>query len=294
MREPSPRTSRFAIAGGLVALIVVGGGGFLLGRATTPTAQPIVKPLPVPTPSRQVETVPEQILRRADLIDLGAAGADALASGTDLPKKIAALAGKRFELNLPFGCDGPAAEGSSAPMRWRYDEESRALRVHAAPMAWQITDWWRNPPRPVETMEGFWIERPWSLAESCPRSPPIAAAPSAEPVTLPGQTLGLVQLTTAATPRQMRRDGKPYQAVVKLAADEIPSDGLALRLTGRLDRFPDGLPVRCRQAGGREQRPICLIAVSLDEVAIRNPDDGETLAAWQPTADAPRGEPARE
>lgn len=293
MREPSPRTSRFAIAGGLVALILVGGGGFLLGRATMPAAPPAPAPIAVPAPEPSPTTEPEKIIGRAEIIGLGAAGADALASGTQLPQHLAALAGKRFELALPFGCDGSASDGSSLPMRWRYDEAAGALRIHVAPATWSTAEWSRDPAT-LEAIEGFWIERPWSSAETCLKAGTVSAAPGTEPVTLPGQSLGIAQLITTNTARQLRRDGKPYETVVKVTDDQLPSSGLSLRLTGRIDRFPDGQPVRCRQPGGREQRPICLVAISLDTVGIHDPARDESLALWQPTADAPRSKPIRE
>jgi hypothetical protein len=292
MREPSPRASRFAIAGGLVALILVGGGGFLLGRATMPAAPSAPAPVAVPAPEPSPTSGPEKLIGRAEIIGLGAAGADALASGTQLPQHLAALAGKRFELALPFGCDGSAPDGSSMPMRWRYDEAAGALRIHVAPVTWSPAEWSRDPAT-LEAMEGFWIERPWSSAETCLKAGAVSAAPSTEPVTLPGQSLGVAQLITTNTARQLGREGKPYQAVVKIDGKR-PLSGLSLRLRGRIDRFPDGQPVRCRQPGGREQRPICLVAISLDTVGIHDPAKDETLALWQPTADAPRSKPIRE
>jgi hypothetical protein len=180
---------------------------------------------------------------------------------------------------------------SDAPLRWRYDEKAAALRIHVSPTVWMKEDWWEEEPRTVEAMEGFWIERPWSSRETCPSSAAVSAAPGADPVTLPGQTLGLVQLISRDAPRQMLREGKPYEAVVRKPADAAQVEqGLRIRLAGRVGRFPDRRPVRCTQPGGREQRPICLIAVTIDEVAIENPATRETLSVWQPTANAPSGD----
>src|SRR3546814_13703789 len=53
MQEPSVRTSRLAIAGGLAAILVVGGGGFFLGRTTAPVPPapaPALVPAPAPVP----------------------------------------------------------------------------------------------------------------------------------------------------------------------------------------------------------------------------------------------------
>lgn len=296
MVEPTPRTSRLAIAAGLTAMVAIGGGGFLLGRSTVPPPPPpVLPPRPAPTPSAEAPPPVEEVLRRSDLIALGAAAADAAASGTELTATATAAVGKRFELIVPFGCDGSAPADSQLPMRWRYDADAQALRIHVAAARWPVAQWWQEPPAGLEAMEGFWIGRPWSSSETCPAASAVSAAPDATPVTLPGQTLGIVQLIRADTPRQMRRDDKPYEAVVRMTENVVaPGRGLHLRLTGRVDRFPDGRPVRCREAGGREQRPICLIAVSLEEVAFQNPGDGALLATWQPTADTPASGRPRE
>jgi hypothetical protein len=291
MREPSPRTSRLALAASLAALFAFAGGGFLLGRATAPAPPP---PLTAPTPTvvkPRIEAPAERSVGRLDLIALGASAADAAASGAPLPETATELVGKRFEIALPFGCDGPTPAGSDAPLRWRYDEDASALRIHVEPSVWDKGEWWQKPPETVESMEGYWIERPWSSLETCPSSSPMSSAPNANPVTLPGQTLGLVQLLSPDAPRQMRRNGKPYEAVIRKAAEgaQLPQ-GLQLRLAGRVGRFPGGQPVRCLQPGGREQRPVCLIAVTFEEVAFQDPATRETLAVWQPTADTNSGD----
>lgn len=287
MREPSPRTSRLAIAGSLLALIGAGGGGFLLGRVTAPAPPTVTAASTEPTLQQPIEAPPERTLRRPDLIALGAAAADASASGAAISQDAAALAGRRFELDIPFGCDGPAPEGFDAPLRWRYDEEASALRLHVAPNVWDEADWWQEPPEAVEAMEGFWIEHPWTSRGTCPPAPMASAAAGTDPVTLPDRTLGVVQLISPDTPRQMRRDGKPYEAVIRMAADAVQFQrGLRVALKGRVGRFPDGQPARCALPDDYGQRPVCLIAVSVDEVAIRNPATGETLSVWLPTIDA--------
>src|SRR3546814_17909516 len=54
MHEPSLRTSRLVIAGGLGAAIAIAGTGFFLGRMTLPDAEPssVAKPAPVVPPSQ--------------------------------------------------------------------------------------------------------------------------------------------------------------------------------------------------------------------------------------------------
>lgn len=295
MREPSPRTSRLAIGGSLAALIAIGGGGFLLGRATVHAPAPITERAPAPVSPTTSVPPPERTLQRADLIALVASAADSVASGRTLPRNGTDLVGKRFVILLPFGCDGPAPDSSDASMRWQYDEKAAVLRVTVAPVVWAKAEWWQEPPETVEEMEGFWIERPWSSLETCPSSSTVAAAPGADPVTLPGQTLGVVQLISPDTPRQMVRGGKPYEAVIRKISDAAQlAEGLQLRLKGRIGRFPNDQPVRCKQPGGREQRPVCLVAVTIDELAFRNPATGETISVWQPTVDVTAGDSADE
>src|SRR3546814_7355810 len=96
MQEPSVRTSRLAIAGGFAAILVVGGGGFFLGRATAPARPappPVVVPAPAPAP---VPETPKD-LERGDLIALAQRAADAFASGEAVPKAVAEATGRSEE-----------------------------------------------------------------------------------------------------------------------------------------------------------------------------------------------------
>lgn len=285
MQEPSLRTSRLALAGGIAAALVVGSGGFLLGRATTERTEIVAAPAPVtaPTPAPKPSPATRTILGRADLIALASKAADAAAAGTDPGAALADAVGQRFEVRLAFGCEGPADEQSKAPMRWRYDAKDKALRVQAAPVAWSAGDWWRqDAPAGLETIEGFWIARPWTMSEACPRGAGRPAALGADAVTLPGQTLALGQIFLEDSPRRARRDGKPYQSVLRVGEDELDtSQGFVLRLTGRIATVPgNGGAVRCDQPAGAEQHPICLIGVTFDRVSIETAADDRLIATW--------------
>lgn len=300
MREPNLRTSRLAIAGGLVAALALAGGGFLLGRSTSPRPDsappPALQPAP-PPPATQPE--PPHILGRADLVALAAKAADAATSGQALPT---GLQGKRFELVLPFGCAGPAAADSAAPVRWRYDAAQQTLRVHVAPARWSLADWGLAPdtagggtsdegneraePKAGEAagqarLEGFWIERPWSSAETCPPVPAVPAVSEIAPPLPTEQTLALAQWRSEPGRTDTARAGRAYDLVKRLAPDAAPGPkGLRIRLIGRVARLPDGGSLRCTQAAGPDQRPVCLLAVTLDEVRIENPADGAVLGTW--------------
>lgn len=279
MQEPSVRTSRLAIAGGLAAVIVVGGAGFVLGRGTAPavpepvTPVVIAPPAPAPTPKPE----PPGSLDRGAIISLADRAADAFASGDPIPAAVTDAADRRFDLLLPFGCAGPSAEDSTQSMRWRYDEAKQTLRVHVAPTTWQPQAWNVDPATGIDAIEGFWIARPWSSTVACPSQAGQATARGIEAITLPGQTLAIGQFFTSTD----RRNDHNFTVVRRIPAESFDaSRGFRVRLTGRIARRSGGDPVRCVQPGGIEQRPICVIAASVDEVRIENAATGAILATW--------------
>jgi len=292
MDEPSLRKSRLALAGGIAAALAVGGTGFLIGRGTSPRS---VEPVAVrqvaaaPAAAREPVVPPtpgNSVLARADIMTLAAQMADAVASGQAIPKAVADAAGQRFELRLPFGCGGPAGAESDAAMRWRYDETDKALRVHVAPVVWTRADILdaAGQATAADAVEGFWIARPWTASEACPATRDNPAPDGTEPVTLPGQTLAIAQFFDGDGARQGQRNGKPYETVVRLQPDELQAErGFQLRIAGRIADIPGQGPVSCRQPAGAEQRPICVVGVTMDEVAIDNPRTGKTLATWNVT-----------
>lgn len=293
MHEPSPRTSRLVVAASVTAVVLLGGGGFLLGRSTVPsppasvaTGLPAPALTPVPT-----ETPSAHILSRADIIAIANAAADATSSGGTMPKNVGAALGSRFQVDLPFGCDGPASEDSRTPLQWRYDSKSSSLRISVAPAVFDPSQWLSDtlpdvaPPgarsENGEAIEGFWISRPWSSLAKCESDLTSETPLGIDAVTLPGQTLGLAQIFTDDDSKNARRNGKPYESVRPIAENDLKIDkGLRVRLRGRIARFPGGSTVRCRQPGGKDQRPVCLVAVTFDDVAIENPVTRETLATW--------------
>jgi hypothetical protein len=280
MQEPSVRTSRLAIAGGFAAILVVGGGGFFLGRATAPARPappPVVVPAPAPAP---VPETPKD-LERGDLIALAQRAADAFASGEAVPKAVAEATGRRFELLLPFGCGGPSEAESSLPMQWRYDEAGGTLRVSVKPMMWSKTDWNLGDRADIDAAEGFWITRPWSSSGACPLRAGQAFPRGVEPLTLPGQTLAIAQFFRSEADRDGRRNGRPFETVQRVAADKFDgSRGFRLRISGRIEAVADGGPIRCVQPAGAEQRPICVIGTRIDTVRLENPTSEDVLATW--------------
>lgn len=276
MDEPSVRTSRLAIAGGIAAVLVVGGGGFLLGRATVPTP-PSVKPAAIAEVAAPPPVADHpRTIERSDIIAAAAEAADSLASNSAPPADLAKLPGLRFSLSLPFGCEGAAGADSPAPLRWRYDDATQTLRVHIALVVWQPDEWGLQRDA-AAVPQGFWIMRPWSSAATCPMTANGAGATGTEPVTLPGQTLALVNFGGAVS-----NGGSAYEAVVRVPRDKLDvTQGLRARLTGRIDHIPgEAAAIRCVQPAGIEQQPICAVAATFDELLVENPATGETLATW--------------
>lgn len=289
MAEPSRRTSRLTIAGAALALIAAGAGGFALGRGSVeaPAVPPAAKPA-APAPAPALPTV-QPPLARADLIAAAARAADAFAAGRPLPQELAELVGREFELRLPFGCSaGP--EGGSGPPQAVYDPAEGVLRVRAEPVRWAPEEWLPRAAgatevagdaaaaAPAETIEGFWVARPWTSSEVCPPEGPVSAAGSVVPGA-PEQTLGIARIFTPEGSRVGRRDGKAYEAVERVAPEAFDKrSGLQLRLRGKLARASGASPVMCRAQGGA--RPVCLLVAEFDEVAIENPASKATIATW--------------
>ncbi|MEZ0496966.1 hypothetical protein [Sphingomonas sp. IW22] len=278
MHEPSIRASRLAIAGGLAAAIAIGGAGFLIGRDTAPRPDPVLPRVirmpvaaPSPTPSDTA-----RVLGRADLLALATQAADAYSTGAAMPDAVREAAGRRFELTLPFGCTGPSGEGSGLPMQWRYDEDAATLRVSVTADRWTGADWNLGGDVAARAVEGFWIARPWSGAERCATRGQTTPT-GREPIMLPGQTLAIARFPEGEVDTDPRR----FDVVKRVPADRFDgSQGLRVRVLGRLAPVPGAQPVRCTQPGGIDQRPICLIGARFDEVRIENPATDDVLGVW--------------
>ena len=279
MREPSPRSSRLAIGGGLAAAIVIATAGFLVGRESAPDPAPATIVMP-PSPATSPSSVPAKsavtMLGRAELLALAGGAADAFAAGKSAPAELAAAAGRQFDLVLPFGCSGPNDPAATA-MGWQYDTATGTLRVSVTPVAWSGPDWHVRQGDEMATATGFWINRPWSSSEHCPARIGDFMPSGTSPVTLPGQTLAIA---TFGADAPLARAGRAFETVQRIAQFD-GSQGLRLRILGRLARTEAGSTVRCVQPAGIEQRPICAIAATIDEVRIELPTTGATIATWE-------------
>jgi hypothetical protein len=278
MTEPSRRSSRRGLAAGAAAALVLAIGGYAVGRATAPT------PVPAPDPPAESQAAAPPVitpeLGRAGLLAIAAAAADAYAAGRQGSAANAAFVGRRFEVRIPFGCYGPSPDDGTARLRWNYDAEAQALRVSVAPEVWTGLPWARAlGGAQTEAVEGFWLPRPWSTGEACPTPEARMMLPPILPT--PQQTVGLAQFFEAGGSRVPIREGKPYETVEKVPPEALRTDeGFRLVLNGRVAALPNGQPAGCRGAGA-ELRPVCLIAVEFDRVAMENPLTGELLAEWR-------------
>ncbi|WP_338503075.1 hypothetical protein V6R86_06695 [Sphingomonas kaistensis] len=301
---------RALVAGGVfIALLIA---AVLIAR---PEKAPIEElPVPARLPPPPVAAAPVLPLGRAELIDAAARAADAHARGATVSPEDSKLVGRRFTLQLPFGCTGSAETGSEAPLRWSYDPAEGTLRVSVTPNVWTDAAPVRAAAQGVEyeAAEGFWIERPWLRTADCPlvpqpqaqpteqvdpadesaatNSPPSPVIASDNAATAGGETanvppparktLALVELFEPGSRRAARRNGRPYTVVTNIAPGEIDlSKGLRLVVTGRLAPLRQGNAIVCT---GRliDERPLCMIGAAVDRVAITDASGSRILGEW--------------
>jgi hypothetical protein len=228
-----------------------------------------------------------------------AKASSAAALGRDDTADQRTLDGKRFEVRIRFGCrnlESQLAPGAG-PFSVRYDASDRTLRVRASPDV-TIDDprIKRLADRSIEAVEGFWMRRPWLLADGCP-AVPTSSEPeateaaeassgqeetSAEAISKPqtSHRVGLAQFYTEADSRTSRRGDRPYETTKVLNEKEQPSpSGYNLVLSGRLRELSAGRVILCRNESTNEP-PECLVSVDFDRVWIEKPGSREVLAEW--------------
>lgn len=232
-------------------------------------------------------------LGRADILAAVAAAADEVAAGNPLPQSNLELSDRSFELTLPISCeDGIIGNWGSS----RYDPLSKVLRVTFSRHSWGTETLFTElaDGHAFETAEGFWIERPWTRSEKCPRTRNSKRSPdtaddvgvvkndAAAPVSARSeQGLALVQYFTSDAPRTLLRGKRPYAYTAKLTEEAAAtSRALRIRIQGRITGYADGQPVHCvsRQTS---QPPTCAVAVEFGKIALENAVTGETLADWE-------------
>lgn len=266
------RTAWRGWAAALLLLLAAAGGFALLRGGEAPpepaapdAAQPNVDPPGVPQP--------DPLLDRAALIDAAADAASAYASGAGLGDVHAQLAGRRFRMNLPFGCAGPMEPERAIANGWRVDDEGRTLRIGLTRRNWTLED---------RSLNGFLIDLPWIRTPVCPAQP---ASETADPAG--GEALPVVERETLALVEEVdpeARGGRPqraYRADVRVTAAEAPvaGAGLRLRIDGRLSG--SGLPpVLCRHEG-TGLRPMCFLVARFESVAVTSASGERVFAEWR-------------
>ncbi|MEO6432977.1 MAG: hypothetical protein ABIO29_03235 [Sphingomicrobium sp.] len=219
------------------------------------------------------------------------------------------LDGRQFSVRLPFACGGAIASAVGAPLHMTLRPDGKALEVRAEPTIKAEDVAFATAPKTgaspqapsaatednrnaVRSVEGFWIEWPWLMAEQCPafaRLPPndpfmtmraadddghLPAAPAG-----PERTAGLAQFFSDSDSRLTSRSGRDYRRVVPLADGIAPPEGLFLLIEGRLRPWPGAKVIRCR-ANAPGTRPSCIAGARIDRVAIERADDRAVLGEW--------------
>ncbi|QIL03012.1 hypothetical protein G7078_09660 [Sphingomonas sinipercae] len=261
--------------------------------------QPRQNAVEAPPPSSPLPAV-EPPMDRAGLLARVAQAASAAALGQDDRAGQRELDGQAVELRLRFGCKADLGTAGAKAFSIRFDEADRTLRLRAAPtltlddpvVAGAAGDG-------VEAVEGFWLPRPWLLAASCPMVSPQSPEPAAvdstldeakqkpaaresKPAAAPPafQRIGIGRFFTDRDSRMGRRDGRAYEAVSILAADNSPSElGYDLVLAGRLRQGPDGRVILCRPVSANAP-PDCIVSADIDHVAVEDPRTRTVLANW--------------
>lgn len=276
----NPNRLRLVLAA-VVFVMILGAVGVMLLRGgegdDAPEPEPTLEtPEPVQTPAIPLPPPP---LTRADLLDMVDQAAAAHAAG-ETPQGQRALSGRTFRVKIPFGCFGPREAGSEAAAWWEYADEGRSIRVSARPEIWTESAFVAQlGGGPYEAVEGFWIPRPWMTADTCPpiRVDPLGGTPPVSP-----QTVGLAAFFEAGGSRVNQRRERPWQATLRAEegqALERPQ-GFHLIVEGRLEAFADGRPVRC-QSAGPDQRPLCVIRIRREYVALAPIGSDTVLQEWR-------------
>lgn len=267
------------ILGGV--LVAVFGAVLLSPPRRPPVPSPVVAVAVAPPAIAPAKVEAPPVLTRNELVQTANSVAMAFADGVPLPTETSPLVGRRFRLALPFGCDGAGGAAIAGPASAQIDPLTRNIKLAARPIDLTSLPLVQRLPeaKTIESVEGFWIPRPWSQLETCP--PPRQTPVPATETPPAAQTLGLAQYFEVGGSRTDRRAGRPYELTRKLdRADSAGAErSYALVLEGRIVGYEDGRALRC-WSESPDHRPVCLYAVRFDRVAFEDPSDGQVLADW--------------
>jgi hypothetical protein len=217
--------------------------------------------------------------------------ASAYAAGADDRADQRMLDGKQFELRIRFGCTPD--DDAEQPFGLHLNEQRRTVRLRASP---NLTS---DEPllldvgeEGVETVEGFWLPRPWMLIAACPAIRPAATSedegsgedtavsePSAS-TERPARQAGIAQFFTEQDSRTLRRGRRPYEATEVLEAEESPSaQGYDFVLAGRFRRLTDGRVIACASPSPALE-PTCIASAEFGRAWIERADNKSIVAQW--------------
>ncbi len=250
--------------------------------ADTPPAKVPEAPVVV-TPTLPAGAPP---LTRADLLAAVARATSSYAAG-ETPSGSDPLVGRPFAVRMAFGCGGPLTVPPSPAAidglpRATWGPDHKSIQLSLTPGEWLESALIAGAGAEAawETVEGFWVPRPWLATDGCPavRRDPLQAASVAPSA----QTVGLAAVFAKGGSRLAQRNGRAYRYTVRAEGDRplvAPEGGYRVVLEGRVVGFPGGRAIRCR-AAGPDQRPVCVAAVQLDRVAFES-TTGTTLGEWR-------------
>lgn len=265
------------VAAGLLAIVAA----IIVAAWPEPTAKVPAPIVEAPLTTRLVPP-PLQALDRGTLIDAAGSAASSYAAGMSVDQKVAELAGRRFELILPFGCDGPTPPNNKELTNgWRYEAESGVLQV-AFPssvqgLAPRLAESGSSPEQTAKFSKSFWIEREWLRSANCP---PSDQAQNEDIVAQEDPSLAIVELSVSEARRAENREGTPYRVSKRVPAEQAPSEqGLRIVITGRL-ATAIGLPIRCKSFH-RNKRPVCVIVARFDVITVTDATGDITYVEWR-------------
>jgi hypothetical protein len=271
------RTLRFAArAGAIITLALVGA----CSRSEDAAPPPKVA---VPPAEKPAAPAPPPSLGRIELLAAMDEAASDYSAGS-ARSGVDPLVGRTFTIRMPFGCLGPrpAKEAPPGLARWTAGAQGKTIELGLAP-----ADWTHSPlvaeavaAKVWESVEGYWIDRPWLRSEGCPAAPQAGAELTALPSP---QTMGVAAVFAPEASRLAQRKGRPYNFTVRGSGEVLPvapPEGYRLVLEGRIAAFPNGRAVNCRSEGP-DQRPVCIAAVQLDRVAFEDGAAGAQISEWR-------------
>lgn len=261
-----------------IGLLVVGAATVLLSWPDAPIEQPLSK-APVASTAASPPPPPLQNLDRAALIDAAGLAASAFTAGDMTDAKFGQFAGRRFELVVPFACNGQTAPDEDLERGWKHNVETGNFQLEfpsnivvPLPDAPQ-TD--AKAETETKFAKSFWIERDWLRQGICPPVTTNDATGTAET-----PSLAIAEIADAETSRADDREGQPYRVSKRLTAEQLPDEkGLRIIITGRLASAPK-IPFQCKSVHP-DRRPVCVILGRFDRVMITNASGDEIYGEWR-------------